>query len=125
MKKYLSIERVKTIFIPVAGEMYSVRFRDMGQKANCGVFVTNDKNVADALERHPDFNKYFFIESGDVEEEPKPARIFDKEYPDVHRTQEANKVLVSEYGIDKETLKSKEDALFAAEKLNISFPNLQ
>lgn len=125
MKKYLSTERVKTIFIPVAGEMYSVRFRDMGQKANCGVFVTNDKNVADVLERHPDFNKYFFLESGEVAEEPKPEHVFDKEYPDVHRTQEANKVLVSEYGIDKETLKSKEDALFVASKLNISFPNLQ
>jgi hypothetical protein len=57
-------------------------------------------------------------------EEPKVERVYNKVYADVKRTQEANKILVEEYGFEKEQLKSKADALNAADKLNIHFPNL-
>ncbi len=110
----------------VDGKAVYVRFRDMGKRINRGVYVTNDLQIANALEQHPDFNKYFFLESGTIENtngEPQ-KHIYDKEYPDVHRTQEANKILIGEYGVSKDELNSKDDALRIAEKLNILFPNL-
>lgn len=112
--------------VRVNGTTVYVRFRDMGKRINRGVYVTNDIAVANALESHPDFDKYFFLESGTIEDtksEPQ-QHIYDKEYPDVHRTQEANKILINEYGVSKDELNSKEEALHIAEKLNILFPNL-
>lgn len=110
--------------LPMGGGTRVVRFRDMGAHANCGVYVTGDAAVAAAIESHPDYGRYFYLESGTIEEASVPARVYDKVYEEVRRTQEANKVLVQEYGIDKEVLKSKEDALRVADGLNISFPNL-
>ncbi len=112
--------------VRINGTTVYIRFRDMGKRINRGVYVTNDSAIATALENHPDFNKYFFLESGSIETtESKPQEhIYDKEYPDVHRTQEANKILMNEYGVSKDELNAKEDALRIAEKLNISFPNL-
>lgn len=124
MKRYLSTERIKVLSLRVGGALRTVRFHDMGAHRNCGVYVTNDASVAAAIEAHPDYGRYFYLESGTIESEVVPARVYDKVYEEVRRTQEANKVLVQEYGIDKEVLKSKEDALHAADKLNIGFPNL-
>lgn len=126
MKRYISTEREKLATIRVNGKTVYVRFRDMGKRLNRGVYVTNNADIADALEKDPNFGKYFFLESGTIEtgEDVPQQHIYDKEYPDVRRTQEANKILINEYGVSKEELNSKEDALHIAEKLNILFPNL-
>lgn len=127
MKKYISNGRDYVLFLTVDGKPYTVRFRDMGAYENCGVFVTNDKSVAEALEHHPRFGDYFHLAEGEIKDEKdEPIKVhqFDASYPFVKRTQEAIKMLVTKHGVKSGTLNNKADVIAKAEELNISFPNL-
>lgn len=107
----------------VDGATYHISFTNRGKPYNYGYYVCSNDRLAEALQKHPDYGKYFRLQD-EQKEEPKVERVYNKVYADVKRTQEANKILVEEYGFEKEQLKSKADALNAADKLNIHFPNL-
>jgi len=124
MKIYKSEIRSAIYHVKANGIDVKVKFYDKGEPYCYGVYRCNDKDVCKAIEALPDFGNVISILKEEKEEEPAVAKTYDKVYADVKRTQDANKILVSEYGIDKATLNSKADALNAAEKLNISFPNL-
>lgn len=100
-----------------------VTFRDKGAAYGYGVYVCTDPKIAACIEAHPDYGSIITKEETEEVVE-KVETEYKAVYPDAKRTQEANRILVNEYGYDKEKLKSKEDALKAAEELNISFPNL-
>jgi len=128
MKVYKSNLRSYGFCVKVNGVRKRIHFEDLGDPYFYGVFRCFDNKLAEAIEKYPTFGKTFFLmeddcakktESAEVEE-PKFAAV----YEDVKRTQEANKILVNEYGIEKSQLSSKEDALRIAKELNINFPNL-
>lgn len=124
MKKYISNGREYVCSINIGGHIRYIKFRDMGQYANRGVFVTNDPSVANALEAHPRFNQCFFLVDGEIEEKPKQeVRVFDYTYP-VKRTQDAIRILIEQHGVKEGEIKKKADVLLKAEELNIAFPNL-
>lgn len=112
--------------IRVNGSTVRVAFKDRGMFDMYGYYFCTSKKIADVLRQHPSFGDIFFCESTAKEQKsPKPAHVYAAVYPDVTRTQEANRVLSEKYGVDKELLKSKADALVQAETLNIAFPNLK
>lgn len=107
----------------IDGATRYISFINRGKPYNYGYFICYDDKLAEALKKHPDYGNMFHIK----EEERKPVVEevkYDAVYEDVKRTQEANKLLIERYQVDKESLKSKANALEAAKKLNISFPNL-
>jgi hypothetical protein len=107
----------------VDGATYRISFTNRGKPFNYGYYVCTNDVLAKALLKHPDYGKIFKAKEEEQAVVEAP-REYTKVYEDVKRTQEANKILVEEYGLDKEQLKSKADALAAADKLNIHFPNL-
>jgi hypothetical protein len=107
----------------VDGATYHISFTNRGKPYNYGYYVCGNDKLAKALEKHPEYGKYFRLQE-EKKVEPKVERVYNKVYEEVKRTQEANKILVDEYGVEKDQLKSKADALSIADKLNIHFPNL-
>lgn len=124
MKTYYSKGREYNIYVMMNGKPFAVRFRDMGQRLHRGVFCTDNKELAAALESHPRFNDMFFLVEGTIEpkEEPKP-RVYDYTYH-ARRTQDAIRILVEMHGVDRDELKRKADLLKKADELNIAFPEL-
>jgi hypothetical protein len=112
-----------SLSIVVNGATRRVRFVSKGRPFHYGYFVTSDKELIEALKKHPNYGVLFSLKEEDNVEET-PQREYAAVYENVKRTQEANKILVEEYDVPKENLKSKEDALKVADELNISFPNL-
>ena len=100
-----------------------MRFVSKGRPFHYGYFVTNDKELIEALKKHPNYGKIFQLQD-EEEKEETPKREYAAVYENVKRTQEANKILMENYDISKEKLQSKADALKIADELNISFPNL-
>lgn len=125
MKRYYSIGRSYVATVKVNGVSRFVKFKDMGQYMNRGVFVTNDEELAKALEASVRFNECFFLDGGEIDkvEEVKPPRVYDYTYP-VKRTQDAIRILIEEHGVKQGTIKNKAGVLEKADELNISFPNL-
>ena len=107
----------------VDGATYHISFVNRGRPYNFGYYVCTNDKLAAALKHHPEYGKIFYAQE-EEQEAVVEERVYNKVYEDVKRTQEANKILVEEYGLEKDQLKSKADALAAADKLNISFPNL-
>lgn len=124
MKTYFSKGRNYIANVNVNGKPVFVKFRDMGQYLNRGVFSTNDPDLAKALESSPRFNECFFLDGGKIEviEEPKP-RKYDYTYQ-VKRTQDAIRILVECHNIEQGTIKTRQEVLEKADELNIAFPNL-
>ena len=123
MKMFISSILNYSLSIVVNGATRRVRFVSKGRPFHYGYFVTADKELIEALKKHPNYGVLFSLkEEDDVEETPQ--REYVAVYENVKRTQEANKILVEKYNVPKENLKSKEDALKVADELNISFPNL-
>ena len=124
MKTYYSKGRSYIANVKVKDKPVFVKFRDMGQYYNRGVFSTNNPELAEALENSPRFNECFFLEGGkiDVIVEEKP-RQYDYTYQ-VTRTQDAKRILVECHNIDADSIKNRRDVLEKADELNISFPNL-
>lgn len=107
----------------IDGATRYISFINRGKPYNYGYFNCYDDKLADALKKHPDYNRVFHIK--EEEEKPIVEEVeYDAVYEDIKRTQEANKLLVEKYNVNKESLKSKANALETAKKLNISFPNL-
>lgn len=123
MKMFISSILNYSLSIVVNGATRRVRFVSKGRPFHYGYFVTADKELIEALKKHPNYGVLFSLKEEDNVEET-PQREYAAVYENVKRTQEANKILVEEYDVPKENLKSKEDALKVADELNISFPNL-
>jgi hypothetical protein len=123
MKMFISSILNYSLSIVVNGATRRVRFVSKGRPYHYGYFVTADNELIEALKKHPNYGVLFSLKEEDNVKEA-PQREYAAVYENVKRTQEANKILVEEYGLDKEQLKSKADALAAADKLNIHFPNL-
>lgn len=127
MKTYIAAGREYIVFVKVLGKNRMISFRELSEP-NCHrcSYTTNSPIIAEALEAHSDFNKFFWLVEGEIEkEEEAPApRVYDKVYDQIHRTQDAKKILEEEYNILRETVKGKADVLAIADELNISFPNL-
>jgi len=124
MKVYKSIYRSFSFALNVNGVRKRVEFEDKGKPYCYGVAYVFDEDLADAIEHCDYYGDIITLLHDDTPKKEEPAHIFAAEFPEVKRTQEANKILVNEYGVDKETLNSKEDAKAAALRLNINFPNL-
>lgn len=112
-------------FVKVDGATRRISFRDRGLLDSFGYYICTSDAVASALRKHPAYGDIILCADEDKPAEEAPARVYDAVYPDVRRTQEANTVLQETYGVDKELLKSKADALKKADELNIAFPNLK
>jgi hypothetical protein len=123
MKMFISSILNYSLSIVVNGATRRVRFVSKGRPFHYGYFVTADNELIEALKKHPNYGVLFSLKEEDNVEET-PQREYAAVYENVKRTQEANKILVEEYEVPKENLKSKEDALKVADELNISFPNL-
>jgi len=125
MARFISPLRNLIVYVNVNGKDKMIHF-DNNHKSwqREGSFVTTNPELIEAIRKNHQFGKLFNEEKSEEDTEVVEEKKLDRQYPNVTRTQEANKVLVNEYGIDKETLKSKQDALDAAVRLNISFPNL-
>lgn len=111
-------------FVKVDSATRRISFRDRGLLDSFGYYICTSETVAAALRKHPAYGDVITCEEDETKAEEAPARVYDATYPDVKRTQEANKILVEQYGVPKEQLKSKADALAKADELNIAFPNL-
>ncbi len=123
MKMFISSILNYSLSILVDGAVRRVMFTNKGKPFNYGYYVTSDERLIDALKQHPNYNKVFSLREEDKRSE-EPKKEYAAVYENVKRTQEANKILEDIYNVPKSSLKSKEDALKAAEDLNISFPNL-
>lgn len=108
----------------INGETKRIAFRDRSNTDSHGYYLCISDEVARALRKHPSFGSVITCEQEESADRPSPVKEYAATYSDVKRTQEANKVLTETYGVDKELLKSKADALQQAERLNIYFPNL-
>lgn len=127
MNRYTSTGRVYSRTIKLHGKLQIIRFADMGQGGG-GLFVTNDAEVASALERDADFGKFFFRESGDlpkVEEAAEDKHVYAEVCENITSVREARAYLAEKYNIKTTKLQNKKDVLKYAYDLNISFPNLQ
>lgn len=123
MKMFISSILNYSLSIVVNGATRRVRFVSKGRPFHYGYFVTADEELVEALKKHPNYGVLFSLKEEDNVQET-PQREYAAVYENVKRTQEANKILVDEYNVPKEKLKSKEDAFKVADELNISFPNL-
>ena len=112
-------------FVRINGATHRISFRDRGLLDSFGYYLCTSDAVACALRHHPAYGDIIICQDEEHPAAEAPVRVYDAEYPDVRRTQEANRILAEEYGIDKALLKSKADALAKANELNIAFPNLR
>lgn len=93
------------------------------------VFMTDSKDVQNALERCPDFGTLFNVEMNaescnSPKNEIKPQS--DNKYTVIEAINSCSdaKSFLKEQGYEGATLRSKESILTAAESLNFQFPNL-
>lgn len=129
MKTYISTGRSFSLFLTINGRTELVRFRDMGPVERCGKLSTGNEALIKALEAHPFFGTRYKLAPGfnpgeEVAAVPKEVHAYAAEYPDVKTSQKAKQILTKEYGVDKDTLSSRQTIMAAAAKLNINFPNL-
>ncbi|MBO7234105.1 MAG: hypothetical protein J6V13_03855 [Paludibacteraceae bacterium] len=110
--------------VNVKGRSVNIRFRDRGSIYKTGIYTTTDSEIATAIRKSDVFGTVVHEEVDRIVVDYKPKVDYVAEYAEVTRTQDANKILVEKYGVDKSTLRSRQDALRKAEELNINFPNL-
>ncbi len=110
----------------INGAIYRIKFVPRDKPYNdVGLLAIGDPVLANAIRKHP----YFGTVITELEEPAKKqAAAKEKEYaavyPDVTGSQQAIAILVEKYDMDASILKGKAAIKEAAEKLNISFPNL-
>ena len=93
-----------------------------------------DKATQDALEALPCFKKLFHISFEEKEEEKENPvntknnsdnKVNSKEYPEVENVQDAKNILIKQYNIPYQGLRSPETILKKAQELGVSFPNIK
>ena len=109
--------------IVMDGATYRIEFTAKGKPYLYGYYVCHNDKLADALKKHPMYGEIF--EAQEEQKQVESKKEYKAVYEDVTRTQAANKILVETYGVDKDKLKSKDDALRIADELLVSFPNLK
>lgn len=111
-------------YVMVKDSLVTVKFSARTKSDAYGLYSTNNNAVVAALKKHPDFGKGFELvepkKAPAAKAKAKPKAI----YEDVKTTQQAQKVLAEQYGVNPDDVATKEDAKRFAKELNISFPNL-
>lgn len=92
-------------------------------------FMTKDELTQRIIENSEEFKsgRIRIERTVPIEEDKKPAeakKSGEKAYPEVTGTQKAKEILQKVYNYDVTNIRSKAEAIEAAKKLNISFPNL-
>lgn len=126
-KTYKSPYQLYTTFLLVNGRIQRIQFSDMS--ADYSTYTTSNESVQKALESNSDFGRYYTLyktqdEPKHSETEPIPLHLYEKEFPDVRKVNEAVDILVNSYGIERSSLNSSADVRRAASQININFPNL-
>ena len=111
----------------VKGAVYRIQFVPRDKPYNNGIFAVSDAVLVNAIRKHPYFGNVIteLHEETATPETSENKEAYVATYPDVTKSQGAKEILVSKYNVSAETLTSKDAIKDAAEKLNISFPNLQ
>ena len=123
MTTFISKIQQYSTCIVMDGATYRIEFTAKGRPYLYGYYVCHNDKLAEALKKHPAYGTIF--KEQEEEKSVESKKEYKAVYEEVTRTQAANKILAEEYGINKDRLKSKEDALRIAGELNISFPNLK
>lgn len=126
MFRFKSTVKSYTVFVTLDDNTSrKVSFSQFSNMQNYGMYYCHNDKIAEGIRKLPTFGSIITeIEEKAKDVQASNVRQYQATYPDVRRTQEANKVLVNKYGVDETTLRTKADAVAAAEKLNICFPNL-
>lgn len=112
-------------YVRVKGTLVTVKFSARTKSDAYGLYSTNNNAVVAALKKHPDFGKGFELVASATKAPAAKAQAKPKAiYEDVKNTQQAQKVLAEQYGVNPDSVATKEDAKRFAKELNISFPNL-
>lgn len=124
-KKYIAYSHVAVnVILPSSGKSVHVSFSPM--TGGGSMFITNDKDMQAALERHSRFGKLFKIDvyykdepiqEEPVEEVPKTSTSTVK----VASLEDAKEYLVNRYDISRTKLRSKKQIIEAAEANGIEF----
>ena len=123
MRIFISKIQQYSTCIVMDGATYRIEFTAKGRPYLYGYYVCHNDKLADALKKHPKYGEIF--EAQEEQKQVESKKEYKAVYEDVTRTQAANKILVETYGVDKDKLKSKDDALRIADELLVSFPNLK
>lgn len=123
MAVFISSAQSFLTYIEVDGEYVAVRFRERGVPYNTGMFTTSNEKIAEAIRKSSYFGRSI-KEIVEEKKEKKEEKVYDFTYPDVTRTQDANRILSEKHGVDTSELKTKALTLKKAEEINVSFPNL-
>lgn len=119
----------------IEGKRVRIRFEGGGAHAK-GMYTTNDEKIQEAIESSDQFQRkiitierYYSPKEEKVSKkieivEASPVQGF-KIYKDVEKVQEAANILKLEYGLDHNSVKSREKVLAEAQRLNLKFPKLE
>lgn len=90
-------------------------------------YKTSDPAIQQAIESDPRFGETIFTVSiSKIEKKEKVVKNGNvKEFKYIKTMQDAINVLVTQYGVDLESIKNKADLKATAEKKKVSFPNLR
>lgn len=109
-----------------------IQFTPKGTPYMYGYYYCKDDKVFEAIKATPEYKSGMIYPETDPnapqtesKKETTPTREYAATFPGIKRTQEAKKILVEQYHIAAESITKKEDAINAADKLNISFPDLK
>lgn len=110
----------------IDGAVYRIKFVPREKPFNdTGLLAIGDPVVVKAIRKHPYFGTVITeLEEPSQKQETVKKREYAAVYPDVKGSQQAIAILVENHGVDASTLKGKAAIKEAAEKLNVSFPNL-
>lgn len=120
---------ISTIF-NVNGRAVRVEFSGgspTGEERVLARFDTEDKAMQDAIENDPRFGTTIFTERiiEIVKKETVSKKGKKKEFRFISRFQDAANILATQYGVPIDSLTNKKQLNEAAEKADVSFPNLR
>ena len=123
MERFRTRQSNLTTFLIVNGRLATIQFSTRGTSDDYGYYTAYNPAIGAALRKHPQYGSLFELEQEEKHIETviiPPSAVYEK----VKNTQQAQKILVEVYNIDKSKINSKSDAQRFAKELNISFPNL-
>lgn len=127
MKRYISNTQACFNVILKSKKSFRVSFNPLSGTTK-SIFYTNDKEVQDAMERHPLFGKLFKIDNNyvDVKKETVSEEDVKKTIKEINVSciDDAKDYLCDNFGLSRTKLKSEKAILDAAEANNIKFIGL-
>lgn len=109
----------------IGGHTRYFNFTAKGSPYTYGYLYVSKPDEVAALKKHPYFGSIITIVNDDTPAPAEKSKKYEAVYPEVTKSQEAIAILAEKHGVtDAAGLKTKAAIKDAAEKLNISFPNL-